>query len=259
MSIIHRHGFLLVLLALTIIGTVAGQASITEDFSSNPVSVNRFEQSTTDTDSSFTYNSSTQDLTAVLDYDFSDAAYTAPFTTATKTSDATFSMSFNVKDYAANSNSHGFFGLFNSMNANDGHPDSSAVAAYFLYNGSQLCVQAKIEPLANTAVYGGNIPLAKNTNYTLTGTYSAANGTLTIKVYDKSKLVGTSTTSALDNWADFSVDRLGLQNCGHSNWRYDDQGSITMTVDNLAYSVPEPMTLSLIFAGIAFAVRRKRA
>jgi len=261
---LHLKRFLVGLVAVSLILACGdgGKAAVIEDFSSDPIPGGRFIQITGGTESSFTYNSAAQNLTAVLDNDNASAYYLSnSFPAVTDMGHAFFRMDFRITAVDVVEDAPlGLFGLMTSQHVND--YGDGLMAEFSSSVAGQVRVSARIDDSA-FKVYGTPFNLALNTDYYLFGSYSPVTRTLDVEVFSGATLVGTSSATH-PGGGTLSVDRVGFQNYGRV---VVDRSvdSITLTVDNISneVEVPEPSAVALLSTGSSLLFmawrRRKRS
>ena len=246
-------GFVSVLLALC----NGSKSAVIEDFSSDPIAGGRFTQQTSGTESSFTWNAGTNNLTAVLDVDNSSAYYLSnTFSTLTDYDRAFFQMDFRIESYDTVEDApYAYFGLFRQGNHINDY--GTGLVLGFRTVGSQVQAQSQID-VGSWDTVGSTFNLDLLVSYHLIGTYDPGTRSLTTDVYNGATLVGTSVATVPGS-THFSIDQIGFENQGRV---VVDRAvdSMTFTVDNLS-NVPEPSLIALLITGMVsllLVVRRRR-
>lgn len=229
---IKSHLVTWILLSCTWIDVTVA-ATLVENFATDPVADGRFFSATAATETSFTYNAATKDLTAVLDVDNSSAIFVstpALSTPVTDTTNAFFRADFRIDGFDNQNSPVIFIGLNAGQHLNDFGDGLSLTID--VSSGSPVG-RARIDEGALNVSGTGEFPLELSTDYQVTGRYNAIARRLTVSVFssiDLPNLVGTSFAD-LPVGRTLSVSRIGLQNAGR---RVTDTtvGSVTLTVDN---------------------------
>ena len=234
-------------------GALAQEALVREDFGNDPVISGRFIQRTDGTESSFRYDPTAQNLTAVLDVDQSPAYFLSqPFPTLTDKGDTSFSVNFRVDAIEEQELDPpvGFIGVMTDRHVDD---FGDGLTLLLAVNNGSLVANANIDATtnnpANPAIrVGGNseIGLKPGNNYLAVGRYAASSRQFSIEVYEGQafdRLVGFTTATVPPNTT-LTMNRLGLQNGGAK--KVDrNVGSLTVTVDNLFTPARNPNVITL--------------
>jgi uncharacterized repeat protein (TIGR01451 family) len=233
----------LALIALLASVVLTQGQNVREDFSTDPAAAGRFVQTTTDTESSITYNSTSQNLTALLDVDLSPAYYLSkPFAPLTDAMDSSFSAEFRVEAIDDQFTPTGFIGLLTGLHVED---FGDGLSLLLSTDNGRLIARANIDANDFRAA-GSTIPLDLRRDYLAVGRYQAVSRQFAVEIYDGSgftNLVGFSVTT-LPAGRTLRLDRIGLQNGGAENFDRP-AGSITITVDNLSTPGSNPNSFSI--------------
>jgi uncharacterized repeat protein (TIGR01451 family) len=234
-ALIRHHAtglaWLVACVALSGPSAPAPAQSLKERFSTDPIPAGRFIQETDGSESWFCWNSTAQNLTAVLDVDESPAFYLSqPFAMLSEVNDMSFSVRFRVDAIDDQYTPTAFIGLMM-----DQHVECSG-------DGLTLLISTPDgKPAANANIDAGSfrasgkqVILETNIEYLAVGFYIADTRTFSIEIFKGAgfnELVGFSTVSLPPDQL-LRLNRLGLQNSGCEKLDRN-VGSITLTVDDL--------------------------
>ena len=235
----------IVLIWLLLGGRALAATIIGERFLTDPVADRRFVETTIGTESAFTYNAATRDLTAVLDVDF-DAAYylSAPFAAMTDQNDVSFSFNFRIRALDTRVLPTAFAGLFTTNHVALGG-DGLSMALSSSSNGLPAFSAAVDQGSASAG--GESFLLSAGVDYLAMGRYTAGNREFAVEVFQGlgfRERVGRSVARAT-NALGFSVDRIGLQNSGGTAFDFTN-GSITAVFDNFFVPAQPPVNISIV-------------